>query len=166
MNKFKHYPVIMLFGALLMCPLHSMAAGLLKLSTTELRLVPHEHQGSLYAQNIGDSPLYLDVEQALVLNPTQKPEQLLDISQVPKPGLLVTPARLVLAPGQKYRMNIKTLDSLASNQVWRVTFRARENVIVHALGTDGVSAPLSVSVGYGVVIYQNPAAPHIQSHLE
>ena len=156
------YLVVMLSGWLLMWPLLGMAAGALKLSTTELRLVPDQRQGALYTQNTGDSPLYLDVEQALVLNPAEKPEQLLDISQVPNPGLLVTPNRLVLAPGQKYRMNIKTLVTPANNQVWRVTFRPRENVIVQAQVAEGVSAPLSVSVGYGVVIYQNPATP--QNH--
>ena len=156
------YLVVMLSGWLLMWPLLGMAAGALKLSTTELRLVPDQRQGALYTQNTGDSPLYLDVEQALVLNPAEKPEQLLDISQVPNPGLLVTPNRLVLAPGQKYRMNIKTLVTPANNQVWRVTFRPRENVIVQAQVAEGVSAPLSVSVGYGVVIYQNSATP--QNH--
>ena len=156
------YSFAMLLGWLLMCPLHSMAAGVLTLSTTELRFQPDQRQGALFAQNTGDSPLYLDVEQALVLNPGEKPEQLLAISQVPNPGLLVTPTRLVLAPGQKYRMNIKTLGTPASNHVWRVTFRPREHVIVQVQDTEGLSAPLSVSVGYGVVIYQNSATP--ESH--
>ena len=160
------YLVVMLSGWLLMWPLLGMAAGALKLSTTELRLVPDQRQGALYTQNTGDSPLYLDVEQALVLNPAEKPEQLLDISQVPNPGLLVTPNRLVLAPGQKYRMNIKTLGTPASDQVWRVTFRPREQVTVHVQGADGLSAPLSVSVGYGMVIYQNSATSRIHPQSE
>ena len=160
------YLVVMLSGWLLMWPLLGMAAGVLKLSTTELRLVPDQRQGALYTQNTGDSPLYLDVEQTLVLNPAEKPEQLLDISQVPNPGLLVTPTRLVLAPGQKYRMNIKTLVTPVSNQVWRVTFRPRENVIVQAQGPEGVSAPQSVSVGYGVVIYQHTVTRQIKPQQE
>lgn len=159
MRQFIRYPVVMLSGWLFMCPLHGMAAGVLKLSTTELRLVPGQRQGVLDVHNTGDSAVFLDVKQALVLNPAEKPEQLLDISQVANPGLLVTPRRLALAPGQKYRMNIKTLGSSANNQVWRVTFRPREHVIVEAHGAEGVSAPLSVSVGYGVVIYQNSATP-------
>ena len=166
MGRYMKYLVVMLSGWLLMWPLLGMAAGALKLSTTELRLVPDQRQGALYTQNTGDSPLYLDVEQALVLNPAEKPEQLLDISQVPNPGLLVTPNRLVLAPGQKYRMNIKTLVTPVSNQVWRVTFRPRENVIVQAQGPEGVSAPLSVSVGYGVVIYQYTVTPQINPQQE
>ena len=166
MDRFIKYPVALLLGCLFISPLNGMAAGVLKLSTPELRLVPDQRQGALYAQNTGDSPLYLDVEQALVLNPGEKPEQLLAISQVPKPGLLVTPTRLVLAPGQKYRMNIKTLGTPDSNQVWRVTFRPREHVTVQVQGPDGVLAPLSVSVGYGMVIYQNLATSRINPQSE
>ena len=106
MDRLISYSASLMLGWLLMSPIHAMAAGVLKLSATELRLVPDQRQGTLYALNTGDSPLYLDVEQVLVLNPAEKSEQLLDISQVPNPGLLVTPTRLVLAPGQKYRMNI------------------------------------------------------------
>lgn len=166
MGRLTSYPVAILLGWIFIYPLYGMAAGVLKLSTTELRLVPDQRQGALYALNTGDSPLYLDVEQALVLNPGEQPEQLQAISQVPNPGLLVTPTRLVLAPGQKYRMNIKTLDTAASNQVWRLTFRPREHLIVQAQGADGVLAPLSVSVGYGVVIYQNSATPEIHPQQE
>ena len=166
MDRLISYSASLMLGWLLMSPIHAMAAGVLKLSATELRLVPDQRQGTLYALNTGDSPLYLDVEQVLVLNPAEKSEQLLDISQVPNPGLLVTPTRLVLAPGQKYRMNIKTLVTPVSNQVWRVTFRPRENVIVQAQGAEGVSAPLSVSVGYGVVIYQYTVTPQINPQQE
>ena len=166
MASFKRYPVVMLMGWLMMLPSHGMAAGVLNLSTTELRLVPDQRQGALYAQNTGDSPLYLDVEQALVLHPGEQPEQLQAISEVPKPGLLVTPTRLALAPGQKYRMNIKTLGTPDSNQVWRVTFRPREHVTVQVQGPDGVLAPLSVSVGYGMVIYQNSATSRIHPQSE
>ncbi|MBM1189237.1 hypothetical protein GYM98_21435 [Pseudomonas lundensis] len=153
-------------GWLFIWPLHVLAAGVLKLSTTELRFLPDQREGALYAQNTGDSPLFLDVEQTLVFNPGEQPEQRLALSQVSNPGLLVTPARLVLAPGQRYRMNIKTLGNPAVNQVWRVTFRPRENVIVQTQGEDGLSAPLSVNVGYGVVIYQNSATPQLHPQQE
>lgn len=166
MGRYIKYPVALLLGWLCISPLNGMAAGVLKLSTPELRLVPDQRQGALYAQNTGDSPLYLDIEQALVLNPGEQPEQLQAISQVPKPGLLVTPTRLALAPGQKYRMNIKTLGTPASDQVWRVTFRPKEQVTVHVQGADGLSAPLSVSVGYGMVIYQNSATSRIHPQSE
>ena len=66
MGRYIKYPVALLLGWLSISPSNGMAAGVLKLSTPELRLVPDQRQGALYALNTGDSPLYLDVEQALV----------------------------------------------------------------------------------------------------
>lgn len=152
-----NYSLFIVLGGLLLWPLHGMASAVLKLSSVELRFAPDERQGELHAQNTGDSPLYLDVEQALVLNPGNSPEKMLPVGEVPHPSLLVTPTRLVLAPGQKYRMNLRVLTAPATNQVWRVTFRPRERLIVQTSGADGQPAPLSISVGYGMVIYQRAA---------
>lgn len=128
-----------------------MAAGVLKLSRTELKLEPGKPAPALYVENTGDTPLYLEVEQALLLNPGQAPERLVPIQAVERPGLLVTPGRLVLAPGQKRRMVIRELKTPTRTMVWRMTFRPKEQVVIDAEGT---SAPLVVSVGYGMVIYQ------------
>ncbi|WP_300732135.1 hypothetical protein [Pseudomonas sp.] len=152
-----NHGLMIIVAGLLAWPLQSMASGVLKLSSVELRFAPDEPQGELYAHNIGDTPLYLDVEQTLVLNPGAISERSMAISEVARPTLLITPSRLVLAPGQKYRMNLKVLSMPTRNQVWRVTFRPRQRVIVQGRGAEGQSAPLSVSVGYGVVIYQRAA---------
>ncbi|WP_192557906.1 hypothetical protein [Pseudomonas allokribbensis] len=128
-----------------------MAAGVLKLSRTELKLEPGKPAHSLYVENTGDTPLYLKVEQELLLNPAQTPERLVPIREVERPGLLVTPDRLVLAPGQKQRMVLKEIEVPGRTLVWRVTFRPRERLHIE---TEALSAPLIVSVGYGVVIYQ------------
>ncbi len=134
-----------------------LAAGVLKLSRTEPRFTSDEPQGELYAQNIGDSPLYLEVEQLLVLNLGQAPERLFPVHDVQRPSLLVTPGWLVLAPGQKYRMTLKALNIPKHKQVWRITSRPRERVIVKSSKDAGQPAPLAVSVGYGAVIYQRAA---------
>ncbi|MGR4041279.1 hypothetical protein P7C00_20365 [Pseudomonas sp. JDS08PS003] len=161
-----NYPIVVFLLLLSLWSPAGLAAGVLKLSRTELRFTPDEPQGELYAQNTGDTPLYLEVDQRLVLNPGQSPEHLLAIHEVQRPSLLVTPGRLVLAPGQKYRMTLKALKTPTSNQVWRITFRPRERLIVEA-GTDaGQPAPLAVSVGYGVVIYQRAANHRSPAHLE
>lgn len=127
------------------------AAGILKLSRTELVLKPGKPANELYVENTGDTPLYLDVEQQLLVNPGQMPESLIPIQNVEFPSLLVTPTRLVLAPGQKQKMVFKELKQTALPMVWRVTFRPRERLHVD---TENVSPPLIVSIGYGVVIYQ------------
>lgn len=135
-------------------PLHGMAAGILHLSRAELRLEPGETPGELLAENRGDSPLFLDVEQKLLLNPGSSPEALVPVGETERPGLLVTPNRLILAPGQKYRMTLHVLNAPARTQVWRITFRPRERLVLSPGAADTVDAPLVISLGYGVVVYQ------------
>lgn len=137
-----------------LCCTGSMAAGILKLSRTELTLEPGKPVPELWAENVGDTPLYLDVGQRLVTNPGESPERLVPVSDVLRPHLLVLPNRLSLAPGQKYRITLKEFGVPAQAQVWRLTFRPRERLVVEAVDASGMRAPLTISVGYGVAIYQ------------
>ncbi|MBY4726159.1 MULTISPECIES: hypothetical protein [Burkholderia] len=135
----------------------SWAAGVLKLSSAELTLEPAQAQATareLYVENVGDTPLYLNIEQHLLTNPGESPEHLVPVAEVARPTLLVSPARLTLAPNQKYRMGLKELAVPEQTQVWRITFRPKEQIVVDATQDEGAPAPLFVNVGYGVVIYQ------------
>ncbi|WP_321959002.1 hypothetical protein [Burkholderia cenocepacia] len=137
-----------------LCCTSSLAAGILKLSRMELTLAPEKPVGELWAENIGDTPLYLDITQHWVANPGESPERLVPVEEVRQPTLLVLPGRLALAPGQKYRMTLKALDIPRRSQVWRLTFRPRERIAIDAGDAESAVAPLFISVGYGVVIYQ------------
>lgn len=139
-------------------PQHGMTAGMLHLPRAELRLEPGQTPGELLAENRGDSPLYLDVEQKLLLNPGATPEVLVPIAQTEQPTLLVTPNRLILAPGQKYRMTLRVLQTPARTQVWRITFRPRERVILQPGEAGETATPLVIRMAYGVVIYQTAKA--------
>ncbi|KVL37879.1 hypothetical protein [Burkholderia sp. MSMB1835] len=132
----------------------SMAAGVLKLSRTEMTLAPDRPGGELIVENSGDTPLYLNVEQDLVANPGDRPERLVPVADVAAPGLLVLPNRLVLAPGQRYRMIVRELATPAQSQVWRVTFRQKTQIAVDASSHEAAPTPIFVNLGYGVVIYQ------------
>jgi P pilus assembly chaperone PapD len=147
----KHVTAFWLALLLILFATQGMAAGVLKLSRTELKLEPGKPAPSLYVENTGDTPLYLEIEQELLLNPAQTPECLVPLQEVERPGLLVTPDRLVLAPGQKHRMMLKEIEAPTRTLVWRVTFRPRERLVIDA---GDASAPLVISVGYGAVIYQ------------
>ncbi|KAG8150038.1 hypothetical protein [Burkholderia catarinensis] len=137
-----------------LCCSSALAAGVLKLSRTELRLEPGNPASELWVENIGDTPLYLDVTQHLVTNPGHAPEHLVPVTEVEHPALLVQPSRLTLSPRQRYRMVIKELAAPSKTQVWRLTFRPKENIVVNAAEDGDVQpAPLIISVGYGVVIY-------------
>lgn len=147
--------MIWLCTLLLLYPgMQAMAAGILKLSTTEIWLRPGERPGNLYAENIGDSTLYLDITQRLLLNPGEQPERLLTMEEIEQPTLLITPSRLALGPGQRYRMQIKELNRPDTPRVWRLTFLPQEKVHFDVTSEDGVSAPLSLQIGYGALIYQ------------
>ncbi|WDR86016.1 hypothetical protein [Burkholderia ambifaria] len=142
-----------------LCCSSSLAAGILKLSRTEMKLEPGKPASELWAENIGDTPLYLDVTQHLVTNPGHTPEQLVPVTEVEQPSLLVLPSRLTLSPRQRYRIAIKELATPSDTQVWRLTFRPKENIVVDAGNVaDGQPTPLIISVGYGVVIYQLASA--------
>ncbi|WP_338640811.1 hypothetical protein [Burkholderia pyrrocinia] len=140
-----------------LCCTSSMAAGILKLSRTELTLSPDKPVPELWAENVGDTPLYLDVTQQLVTNPGESPERLLPVAEAPSPTLLVSPNRLTLAPGRKYRVTLKEIGTPTHTQVWRLTFRPRERIVVDTNSASGTQAPLVISIGYGVVIYQRAA---------
>ncbi|MDY7791170.1 hypothetical protein U0E10_25080 [Burkholderia ubonensis] len=154
MSVMKHTRRWVLGVLAVFCCTSSMAAGILKLSRTELTLAPDKPVPELWAENVGDTSLYLDVTQQLVTNPGESPERLIPITEVPHPALIALPSRLALAPGQKYRVTLKELNVPAQPQVWRLTFRPRERLVVDANDASGMQAPLVISIGYGVVIYQ------------
>ncbi|WP_221775153.1 hypothetical protein [Pseudomonas sp. MSSRFD41] len=141
----------------LLLPASSLAAGILQLSDSVLRLEPGARMPQLHVENTGDTPLFLDVRQELLVNPGQSPEELMPVEQVQAPSLLISPQRLVLSPGQKRQMTLRTLSAPARHRVWRLTFRPRQRVIVETTTPDQQGAPLSLNIGYGVLIYQMAA---------
>ncbi|WP_330210849.1 hypothetical protein [Pseudomonas sp. AM4(2022)] len=151
MKKRSHLQILGFFAAIYSAS--STATGILKLSSNELSLLPGHPAGELFAENIGDTPLYLQVDQALLTNPGESPEHLVPISQVEKPSLLVTPNRLAIAPGQRYRLDIRIIQQVEQDHIWRITFRPREHLVLEGEPTKKAT-PVFVKVGYGVVIYQ------------
>lgn len=131
------------------------AAGVLRLNHTSVTIGSEFHRLQLEAENVGDSALYLDVTQELVQLPLTEPEVRIPLGEIPSPSLLVSPARLTLGPGQKRAMNLTVLRIPQRRKIWRVTFRPHENISVSARGEpEGRQVPFALSIGYGVVIYQ------------
>lgn len=136
----------------------SQAAGVLRLSQSKITLGGPEHVGKLTVKNVGDSPLYLDITQELVQTPLTNPEVRSPVGEVVSPSLLISPMRLMLGPQQQREISVKELRKPEQRQIWRVTFRPREHISVQGVTSDNTQVPLSVSVGYGVVVYQLSAA--------
>ena len=151
MKRRSHLQMLGFFAAIYSAS--STATGILKLSSNELSLLPGHPAGELFAENIGDTPLYLQVDQALLTNPGELPERLVPISQVKKPSLLVTPNRLAIAPGQRYKLDIRIVQEVEQDHIWRITFRPSEHLVLEGEPTKNTT-PVFLKVGYGVVIYQ------------
>ncbi|WP_128848268.1 hypothetical protein [Burkholderia catarinensis] len=75
--------------------------------------------------------------------------------EVERPTLLVLPTRLTLSPARKYRMVMKVLVVPRKSQVWRITFRPEEHIVVDVENAKSTPVPLFLSVGYGIVTYQS-----------
>lgn len=129
------------------------AGGTLRLANSEITLGGDTAAAKLTAENIGDTPLYIDVIQQQIQMPVTSPEVRVPVGEVVSPSLLVSPPRLVLAPGQKRELNVSVLCEPQSRQIWRITFQPREQFNVLTSDNALIQAPLSVSIGYGVVIY-------------
>lgn len=135
-------------------PLASVqAVGILRLAHSEITLGGETPGGKLSVENIGDMPLYIDVTQQQVQMPVTSPEVRIPVGEVVSPSLLISPPRLVLAPGQKRELSVAVLCEPQQRQVWRITFRPRERFGVQSSDAALTQVPLSVSIGYGVVIY-------------
>lgn len=129
------------------------AAGVLRLAHSVITLGGAERSGKLAVENVGDSPLYLDITQEQVQMPLTHPEVRIPVGDVTDPSLLISPPRLILAPGQKRIMNVVVLHEPQQRKIWRITFRPRERFLISS-AENPTEVPLSVSIAYGVVIYQ------------
>ena len=59
--------------------------------------------------NVGSEPLYVQIEPHIVLKPGTEDEERVAIKNPREHGLLVTPSRMVLAPGTTKSMRIVTV---------------------------------------------------------
>lgn len=104
--------------------------------------------------NMGTEPLYVQIEPKVVLNPGTDKEERQLITDPREHGLLVTPNRLVIAPGsaQVIRLvNIKGVDD--AERIFRIT--ARPIAGEFEASTSG----LKVLIGYEVLAIVYPQNP-------
>lgn len=109
--------------------------------------------------NMGNEPLYVQVEPKVVLQPGTEQEQRELITDPREHGLLVTPNRLVIAPGaaQVIRLvNIKGADN--AERIFRITARPIAGEF------EASSSGLKVLIGYEVlaIVYPNNPQPKLE----
>jgi P pilus assembly chaperone PapD len=97
---------------------------------------------------------YVSIEPREIINPSLASQSILKDPDPEKLGLLVSPARMVLEPGQRKLIRIATLSGDAEREsVYRVTIKP----VVADIQAD--NSGLKVLVGYDVLVLVRPAQP-------
>lgn len=117
-------------------------------------------------RNTGDAPLYLSISLAKVDNPGEVQEHKTLINQLPHPELMATPNKLTLGPNQSRDILLISLQEPASETVYRLYVVPVKSVNISGSPDDRISAPMTLSVGYGVLIRHLPAPANQRSTLE
>ncbi len=108
--------------------------------------------------NVGNEPLYVQIEPHIVHNPGTDEEERVAIKNPREHGLLVTPSRMVLAPGTAKSMRIVKLamaddPKQEKERIYRIS--ARPVVGDVTSGQSGVK----VLIGYEVLAIVYPSSP-------
>jgi len=146
-------------GLVLLLALTAPAHGNMVLSNA----IVHFEEGSAARQdveisNAGSEPLYVQIEPHIVLNPGTDQEQRVLIKNPREHGLLVTPSRMVLAPGTAKSMRLVKLampgDPDEQNErIYRISARP----VVGDVSAEQTG--LKVLIGYEVLAIVYPKTP-------
>jgi len=125
--------------------------------------IVHFEEGSAARQdveisNAGSEPLYVQIEPHIVLNPGTPQEQRVLIKNPREHGLLVTPSRMVLAPGTAKSMRLVKLDMPGdpeekNERIYRISARPVVGDIT------AQQTGLKVLIGYEVLAIVYPKSP-------
>jgi P pilus assembly chaperone PapD len=146
----------LLLAVLLFVPATARAGLVLSQMIVDLQPGKASRQDIEVWNNSPDSA-YVAVEPSEILNPGSKSETR---RQDPNPeslGLLVSPARLVLEPGQRKLVRLASIAPASDRErVYRVTIKP----VVGAIASD--QSGLKILVGYDVLVLARPAQPRAE----
>lgn len=114
------------------------------------------HDQKVTVRNMGDATLYLSVSLQRVMNPGVTPEEKVDLGQLDNPGLIASPDKVTLGPGQTRQIEVKSLMEPAREELYRLYVVPVRSLKVDAAPQDKITAPMSVSIGYGVLVRHLP----------
>lgn len=143
----------------------SAGAGPQLLVTPVSLKVFDQHPQRVSVRNTGDAPLYLSISLAKVNNPGEVQEHKTLISQLPHPELMATPNKLTLGPNQSREILLTSLKEPGSETVYRLYVVPVKSLNIHGASVDKITAPMTLSVGYGVLIRHLPAPANQHSAL-
>ncbi|HEY8435302.1 MAG TPA: fimbria/pilus periplasmic chaperone [Sphingomicrobium sp.] len=131
-------------------------AAQIQVSQLIVELQPGKHdRQDVDVGNGGTVRAFVEIDPREILNPGSAPESARTDPDPEKLGLLVSPARLVLEPGEHRLIRIATLPAIADRErVYRVTVKP----VVGKLST--AQSGLKVLVGYDMLILVRPTVPN------
>ncbi|KVG27971.1 hypothetical protein [Burkholderia diffusa] len=115
------------------------------------------HEQNVTVKNMGDAPLYLNIAVQKVTNPGETPEKKVALGELEHPGLLASPDKLTLGPSQTRSIVLKSLSEPEQEELYRLYIVPVRSLKVDNAPQDKITAPMSVAIGYGVLVRHMPA---------
>ncbi|KWH08464.1 pilus assembly protein [Burkholderia territorii] len=154
--NFKHFGAAPILSVLLMLAAPSAnAEGELMVMPATTRLVS-THDQNVTVKNLGDSPMYLAISLQKVTNPGMSKEEKVDLNDLEHPQVLVSPDKLTLGPSQSRAIRLKSLAEIDREELYRLYIVPVKSLKVDEAPQDKITAPMSVAVGYGVLVRHMP----------
>ncbi|WP_145488825.1 fimbrial biogenesis chaperone [Yersinia aleksiciae] len=113
---------------------------------------------TIQVYNSGDKPLYLDISLQRVDNPGANPEIKTPMSEIAHPEIIFNPSRITLGPKQKRDIKLLPLTSPTQETLYRLYIDpiVETKVVGSSEDKSKIHAPMTVSIGYGVLIHHVP----------
>ena len=145
----------MLLGLICLGASQAQAEGELMVMPATLK-VYNNHEHSVSVKNLGDAPLYLSISLQKVMTPGESPEIKQPLSALTHPGILANPDKLTLGPGQSRAVSLKSLVEPEAETLYRLYIVPVRSMQVEQAPEDKITAPMSVAIGYGVLVRHMP----------
>lgn len=142
-------------GGMLITSLNARAEGELMVLPASTKLY-NSHEQKIKVRNVGDSTLFLSVMLQKVTNPGISPENKINMHDLPSPGVLATPEKLTLGPNQSRDIRLTSLVEPSEESLYRLYISPVKSLKVTGAPEDKITAPMSVSIGYGVLVRHMP----------
>ncbi|WET16398.1 pilus assembly protein [Yersinia intermedia] len=161
----KTHLLLSLLACLSGSPINASAGPQLMVTPISIKVF-NQHEQRISVRNTGDAPLYLSISLAKVDNPGEAQERKTLISQLQHPELMATPNKLTLGPNQSRDILLTSLQEPANETVYRLYVVPVKSLEFSGTTDDKITAPVTLSVGYGVLIRHLPAPANQRTALE
>ncbi|MBW5825904.1 pilus assembly protein [Yersinia kristensenii] len=152
---------------LLLTPITATYGQLMALPTRTTVEALEQHR-TVQVYNSGDKALYLDISLQRVDNPGVTPEKKTLISDISQPEMIFNPNRITLGPKQKRDIKLLPLKSPTQETLYRLYIDPVVATKVSGGNEDKskIHTPMTISIGYGVLIHHIPPAASQTRHWQ